>query len=299
MRKFFIILFFLLGSGALFAQELNCGVTINTQQLKTTDPKVFTTLQTSITEFMNTRKWTSDVFQPEEKIDCEIVITITEEVASDRFKAQASIISRRPVFGTDYNTVMLNTIDKDWEFQYVEYQALEFNEALFMNNLTSMLAYYAYIIIGLDYDSFTKKGGDIYYQKAYTIVSQASNREEAGWKSFDGNRNRYWLVNNITDPRFAGMRDVYYQYHRLGLDRLSEDRVKPLEAITKSLQTMDNINRSQPNSMIIQLFFSAKSTEVQGLYSKALPNEKSKAVSYLMRLDPLNAEKYQALLSGN
>lgn len=299
MRNFIFFLFFMVGSSALYAQELNCGVTINTQQLKTTDPKVFNTLQTSITEFMNTRKWTSDVFLPEEKIDCEIVLTITEEVASDKFKAQASIISRRPVFGTDYNTVMLNTVDKDWEFQYVEYQALEFNEAVFLNNLTSMLAFYAYIIIGLDYDSFTKKGGDIYYQKAYTIVSQASNREESGWKSFDGNRNRYWLVNNITDPRFAGMRDVYYQYHRLGLDRLSEDQVKPLEAITKSLQTMDNINRSQPNSMIIQLFFSAKSTEVQGLYSKALPNEKSKAVSYLMRLDPLNAEKYQALLSGN
>jgi hypothetical protein len=299
MRNFLLPLFFALIGSAAIAQELNCGVTINTQQLKTTDPKVFTTLQTSITEFMNTRKWTSDVFLPEEKIDCEIVLTITEEVASDRFKAQASIISRRPVFGTDYNTVMLNTVDKDWEFQYVEYQALEFNEAVFLNNLTSMLAFYAYIIIGLDYDSFTKKGGDIYYQKAYTIVSQASNREESGWKSFDGNRNRYWLVNNITDPRFAGMRDVYYQYHRLGLDRLSEDKVKPIEAITKSLQTMDNMNRSQPNSMIIQLFFSAKSTEVQGLYSKALPNEKSKAVSYLMRLDPLNAEKYQALLSGN
>lgn len=194
---------------------------------------------------------------------------------------------------------MLNTVDKDWEFQYVEYQPLEFNEAVFLNNLTSMLAYYAYIIIGMDYDSFGKKGGDIYYQKAYTIVSQASNREESGWKSYDGTRNRYWLVNNLTDPRFSGMRDVYYNYHRLALDRMYEDQSKPISVITKALQTMDNMNRAQPNSMVIQLFFSAKSSEILGLYGKALPAEKSKAVTYLMRLDPLNAEKYQGLLSGN
>ena len=299
MRNHLLLLLLLFTALAAPAQELNCGVSINTQQLKTTDPKVFATLETSIKEFMNTRKWTNDVFLPEERIDCEFVISITEEVSSDRFKAQASIISRRPVFGTDYNSVMLNTVDKDWEFQYVEYQPLEFNEAVFLNNLTSMLAYYAYIIIGMDYDSFGKKGGDIYYQKAYTIVSQASNREESGWKSYDGTRNRYWLVNNLTDPRFSGMRDVYYNYHRLALDRMYEDQSKPISVITKALQTMDNMNRAQPNSMVIQLFFSAKSSEILGLYGKALPEEKSKAVTYLMRLDPLNAEKYQGLLSGN
>ena len=170
MRNHLLLLLLLFTALAAPAQELNCGVSINTQQLKTTDPKVFATLETSIKEFMNTRKWTNDVFLPEERIDCEFVISITEEVSSDRFKAQASIISRRPVFGTDYNSVMLNTVDKDWEFQYVEYQPLEFNEAVFLNNLTSMLAYYAYIIIGMDYDSFGKKAAiyiikSIYYCK--------------------------------------------------------------------------------------------------------------------------------------
>ena len=297
MRKL-LLLFLILASLHISAQELNCVVSINTQQLKTTDPKVFRTLETAITEFMNTRKWTSDVFLAEERIECEFIITITEEISSDRFRGQVSIISRRPVYGTDYNSVILNTVDKDWEFQYVEYQPLEFNEAAFISNLTSMLAYYAYVIIGMDYDTFSLKGGETFYQKAYTIVSQASNREERGWKSFEGNRNRYWLINNLTDPRYANIRTVYYKYHRLALDKMSEDQAKPITEVTKVLQLMDNLNRAQPNSMIVQLFFSAKSDEIAGIYSNAIPNERNKAVSYLLRLDPLNTEKYQALLTG-
>ncbi len=298
MSRPLVLISVLIWSLSSWAQELNCVVTINTQQLKTTDPKVFRTLETAITEFMNTRKWTNDVFEPEERIECEFIITITEELSSDRFGAQASIVSRRPVFGADYNTTILNIADKDWQFQYVEYQPLEFNEAAFISNLTSMLAYYAYVIIGMDYDTFSPKGGETYYQKAYTIVSQASNREESGWKSFEGNRNRYWLINNLTDPRFASIRTVYYKYHRLALDKLVEDQAKPLAEVTKQLQTLDAINRANPNSMIIQLFFTAKSDEIAGLYSQAVPSERNKAVSYLLRLDPLNTEKYQALLTG-
>ena len=298
MHRLLVFCCLLFISTGLMAQELSCGVSINTQQLKTTDPKVFRTLETAITEFMNTRKWTPDSFQPEERIECEFIITIVEELSSDKFRAQVSIVSRRPVYGTDYNTTLLNTVDKDWEFQYVEYQPLEFNEAAFISNLTSMLAYYAYIIIGMDYDTFSPKGGETYYQKAYTIVSQASNREERGWKSFEGNRNRYWLINNLTDPRYAAIRDVAYKYHRLALDKMSEDQPKPVGEVTKALQALDNINRAQPNSMVVQLFFAAKSDEIAGIYSKALPAERTKAVCYLLRLDPLNTEKYQALLSG-
>lgn len=298
MRKTIFTCLLLLFTGLISAQELNCRVTINTSKLQTTDPKVFQTLETSMNEFMNTRRWTDDVFKPEERIDCELVITIWDELGSNKFTAHTSIISRRPVYGTDYPSTMLNFQDNDWEFQYVEYQPLDYNENQFTDNLTSMLAYYAYIIIGMDYDSFAPHGGDPYFLKAQSIVNQASNRDEKGWKAFDGTRNRYWLVYDLLDPKFTGFRDAFYQYHRQGLDYLYEDQTKPLSVITKALQTMDNINRTQPNSMIMQLFFSAKSDEIMGLYSKAIPAERAKAVSYLVRLDPANADRYQALMSG-
>ena len=183
MRKIFIILSFVFFGSQLFAQEINCAVTINAEKVTQTDPKIFKTLETAIFEFMNTRKWTDDVFLPEERIECQILISITEELSSDRFRAQTSIVSRRPVFGSDYNSTLFNFQDKDFEFIYSEYQPLEFNENQYTNNLTAMLAYYAYIIIGLDYDSFALKGGDKYFLKAQTIVNQASNSDFKGWKS--------------------------------------------------------------------------------------------------------------------
>jgi hypothetical protein len=298
MRKIVLILIVLVNIAPVWGQDLNCAVTVNAEKVTQTDPKIFKKLETSIFEFMNTRKWSDDVIKPDERIECQILITITEEVSSGKFKAQTSIVSRRPVYGTDYNSTLLNFQDKDFEFLYAEYQPLEFNENQFTNNLTAMLAYYAYLVIGLDYDSFSQKGGDKYFLKAQSIVNQASNSDSKGWKSYDGTRNRYWYIYNILDPKFSAIRDVFYQYHRQGLDQMYNDQVKPVTVITKALQTLDNINRTQPNSMVLQLFFSAKSSELLGIYSKAPPAEKAKAVSYLTRLDPLNAESYQQLLTG-
>jgi hypothetical protein len=298
-KQILFSIFFLLTISA-FGQELNCIVTVNSEKATQTDPKIFKTLETSIFEFMSTRKWTDEVYLPEERIECQILITINsqDDKNSDKFYATASIVSRRPVYGSDYNSTLLNYQDKDFEFQYAEYQPLEFNENQFTSNLTSMLAFYAYIIIGMDNDSFAQRGGDKYFIKAQTIVNQASNREEKGWKSYDGTRSRYWLIDNLMDPKFSGFRDSFYQYHRQGLDLMYNDQIKPVAAISKALQTLDNINRTQPNSMIMQLFFSAKSDELLGIYSKAIPAEKSKAVNMLMRLDPVNADSYQELLSG-
>lgn len=300
MHKIFILFTAIIFSFTVEAQELICNVSVNSDKATQTDPKVFKTLETSIFEFMNTRKWTDDVYKPEERIVCQILITINsvDDKKSNKYYASAAVVSRRPVFGSDYNSTLINFQDKDFEFTYEEYQPLEYNENQFTSNLTSMLAFYAYIIIGMDYDSFGLKGGDKYFAKAETIVNQASNREEKGWKSYDGTRNRYWLIDNLMDPKFGGYRDAFYQYHRQGLDLMSSDQIKPVNSITKSLQTLDNINRTQPNSMIMQLFFSAKSDELLGLYSKATPAEKSKAVTMLMRLDPVNADSYQELLSG-
>ncbi len=298
MRNLLFILIVLVNIAPVLGQDLNCAVTVNAEKVTQTDPKIFKTLEISIFEFMNTRKWSDDVIKAEERIECQILITITEEVASGKFKAQCNIVSRRPVYGSDYNSTLLNFQDKDFEFLYAEYQPLEFNENQYASNLTAMLAYYAYLVMGLDYDSFSLKGGDKYFLKAQSIVNQASNSDSKGWKSYDGTRNRYWYVNNILDPKFGAMRDATYQYHRQGLDQMYNDQVKPITVITKALQTLDNINRTQPNSMILQLFFGAKSDELLGIYSKAPPAEKAKAVSYLTRLDPLNADSYQQLLTG-
>lgn len=298
MRKLLLILIATLTAGYAQAQELNCAVTVNADQITQTDRRIFKTLETSIYEFINTRKWTDDNFQADERIECQILITVSEEVSAGKYRGQASIVSRRPVYGSDYNSTLLNFQDKDFEFTYTEYQPLEFNENMFSSNLTHMLAFYVYVIIGMDYDSFSQKGGDKYFLKAQTLVNQASNADARGWKSFDGSRNRFWLINNIMDPSFAAMRDAFYQYHRQGLDNFYNDQTKPVTIITKSLQTLDNVNRITPNSMIIQLFFSAKSDEILGIYSKATPSEKAKAVSYLTRLDPVNADAYQEMLSG-
>lgn len=296
-----LLFFILLICSAQFsiAQELRCGITINTQQLTTTDVKVFKTLETAIREFMNNRRWTDDIFLPEEKIDCELIITVTEEQSAGRYKAQASIISRRPVFGTDYNSTVVNTVDKDFEFAYTEYEPLDFNENTFQSNLTSMLAFYAYMIIGMDYDTFSDKGGEKYFQKAFSIVTQATSREEKGWKAYDGTRNRYWLINNILDVKYAGLRDVYYSYHRQALDQMSEKPADAVKVVLGNLQSIDNINKSNPNSMYVQLFFTAKSDELVGIFSQAIPQDRAKAANYLMKLDPVNIQKYQSLVGGN
>lgn len=298
MRNLILLSIISLSSVFAIAQELNCGVTINTQQLTTTDVKVFKTLESAIREFMNTRRWTDDVFQPEEKIECELIITITEELSSDKFKAQASIISRRPVYGTDYNSTIVNTVDKDFEFSYIEYEPLEYNDNTFLSNLTSLLAYYAYLVIGMDYDTYSNRGGDKYFLKAFNIVNQANAREEKGWKAYDGSRNRYWLITNIQDPKYAGIRDVYYNYHRTALDQMYENPAESVKIVSTNLTTLDNINRSNPNSMYMQLFFTAKSDELVGLFSEASPTDKTKAANILMKLDPVNTSKYQTLLGG-
>ena len=214
LRSFFSLLILtgmLFGGSALQAQELQCGVNVSAPQLRVADPKIFKTLETAIYEFMNNRTWTGDKFKAEEKIRCEINITITDELSIDRFRAQVAIQSSRPLYNSDYQTVTFNWVDKDWEFSYVEYQPLEFNENIVLNNLTSMLAYYAYIIIGLDYDSFALNGGTTYLQKAQKIVNNSQNACEKGWKPYDGIRNRYWLTDNLMNPRFAGYREAFYK----------------------------------------------------------------------------------------
>jgi hypothetical protein len=216
----------------------------------------------------------------------------------DRFRAQVAIQSTRPVYNSDYETILFNWVDKDWEFTYVEYQNLEFNENIYISNLTSMLAFYAYVILAFDYDSYALNGGTQWWQTARKIVQNAQSQQPPprGWNAFDGIRNRYWLTDNLLNPRFAELRTAYYEYHRNALDQFYEDQTTPVSTITECLNKLNQVNTSNPNSMAIQVFFTAKSDELIGIYSEAAAQEKTKAIAMLNRMDAQRANEYRRIL---
>ncbi len=292
MRKILVIILLSIFSKLIISQELNCQVQVVSQQIQGTEKRVFDVLETAIFEFMNNRKWTNDAFKIEERIDCSILINLTDRLAVDEFKGTIKIQSRRPIFKTSYNSVLLNYNDVDFQFKYLESQALDFNETTFTSNLTSVLAYYAYVIIGLDYDSYELNGGTTYLQKALAIVNNAQSAGEKGWKAFDSNKNRYWYINNMMDASFISMRECTYNYHRKGLDVMVDNKEAGRAVIAESLQSLRAVHQIKPLSFSMQVFFNAKSEEVINIFSGAFTDEKAKIVSLLNEIDPTNSIKY-------
>lgn len=289
----------LFGLNSVSAQELNCKVQVIAQRLQNADPQIFKTLENAIFEFMNNRKWTSDVYQNNEKIECTILINVSEELGNDYYRASVSIQSSRPAYNSTYNSIMLNHIDNDWVFQYAQFQPLEFNENAFIGNHTSMLAFYAYTIIGLDYDSFSKKGGEKYFQKAMSIrntVPANLGEKAPGWQPTDGSRNRYWLIQDLMSARYADIREAIYQYHIEGIDKMYENPTKARTAIYNSLESIQTIISDNPNSMLITTFFNTKSDELINIYKGAPSNEKAKALQLLYKIDPSNSQKYKKII---
>jgi hypothetical protein len=281
----------------LYAQELNCQVTVNYSRIGGADQQFYQSMETTIREFLNTRRWTNDVYQEQERIVCNITIMLEERVSTNQFKATTTIQSTRPVYNSGYNSVLLNHTDPDWVFEYVEFQPLEFNENAHLNNLSSLLAYYVYTILGLDYDSFSMLGGSEFHQRAQQIVINAQNAPEPGWRQNQSLRNRYWLNENLVNQSFRGFREGLYIYHRQGLDVMSkadnmiEARKKTTEAITK----MHQVHKAKPGSMLQQVFLAGKMTEIIGIYGKAQPAEKSAVVTMLSEIDPSNLLQYQKI----
>lgn len=301
MKSIGLFSILLLVSHWLVAQELNCQVRVIAPNIQSIDPKVFETLQQSIFEFMNNRKWTNGNYKPEEKIECSMLISITQEISSDKFNSQITIQSNRPVLNSSYNSPLLYIVDKDFAFQYAQFQALEFNDNQFQDNLTSVLAYYAYMIIGLDEDSFAPKGGGNEFQKANAIVTAAQSNAAAGpgWKAYDGTRNRYWLVNNLTNSKIDYIHEVIYKYHRGGLDKMYENSNDARKPILDALNIMNKLKEDAPNAMITQVFFQTKGDELVNIFSKATPQEKATAVQILTQLDASNSPKYQQIMKSN
>lgn len=298
MRKLILIvaLFFY---SRLNAQELNCQVQVLSQQIAGSDKSAFTALQTAIYEFMNNRKWTNESFKLEERIDCSILINLTDRLGTDEYKGTFQVQSRRPIYKTSYNSVLLNFNDQDFQFKYVENQPLEYNENTFTGNLTAVLAYYAYLIIGLDYDSFALNGGTPYLQKSLAISNNAQDAAEPGWKAFESNKNRYWLINNLMDASFVPLRECYYNYHRKGLDVMVDNKEGGRTAIAESIENLKKVHGIKPLSFNMQIFFNAKSDEVINIFSGAFTDEKAKIVTILNEIDPTNANKYAKITNTN
>jgi hypothetical protein len=264
----------------------------------TTEKQIFEQLQKSIFEFMNNTKWTKDNFTTSERIDCSILINVTQKAGTDDYRATIQIQSRRPVFKSSYFSPTFNYIDENFAFRYQQFQQLEFNLNTFSNNITSVLAYYAYVIIANDYDTYSNLGGTEYFQKAQLVVSNAQSAAESGWKSFESNKNRYWIVENALQPVFQPIRECMYKYHRLGLDIMNEKPDEGRKEILKSTELLLGVYKNRPASFIMELFFDAKTDELVNIFSKGFPDEKAKIVETLTTVDPANSTKYFKI-SGN
>ncbi|MBN4081649.1 DUF4835 family protein [bacterium AH-315-C07] len=277
------------------AQELRCDIQITSPQIQSSDKQVFDKLEQAIFEFMNNRRWTNDVFKNEERIECSIMLNITDWDLVAAYLATVTIQSSRPVYGTTYNTTIINLQDDNWSFLYTADQPLEFTITDNLSNLTSMLAYYAYLIIGMDYDTFSSEGGTPQFQKAQTIVENVQSSAASGWKPFENMRNRYWIIESLLTPDFKPLRSLSYKYHRLGLDKMKENVEEPRKIILKGLQDLKSVHIKQPGSYLMQLFFDAKSIEIVDLYSLALPKEKQDAFKILTKIDAAHALDYNKL----
>ena len=299
MKRYLMFLVVLIVfQGTLFAQELRCNISISAQKIQGANKTVFETMQSDLYEFMNNRKWTDQKYAMDERIECNFFINLDEQISSDEFKGSIQIQVRRPVFNSSYETILLNIKDNDFHAKYVEYQTLEFNETSNKDNLTNILAFYAYIVLGMDYDSFTPEGGTEFFQKAQTIVNNSQNAREKGWKAFESERNRYWLVENILNKSYSGFRSCTYQYQRQGLDMMADKPEEGRVAVAESLKLIQKVFRARPSLYILQVFFDAKSDELVNIFSKSLPDERNRVTVILNECDPSNGSKYEKILKA-
>lgn len=296
MNRLLLILFLCLFLLRVHSQELYCTVDVRSQQVQGSDRRIYETLKNAIYEFMNNQQWTNYNYKYNERIECSILFNVTDRPSPDYFRCEMTIALRRPVFNSSYNTVLLNYIDKEVEFEYIENQPLDFSVGIFTSNLTSVLAFYSYVMIGLDFDSFIMDGGDPYYEEALNIVNSAQSSGYKGWSSAEGVRNRYWLLENLTNPSYSGIRSFYYEYHLKGLDIMYEEPEKGRAAILETLSYLQQVKQSRPSLLVLQIISDSKRDEFVNIFSEGAPTEKSNAVKLLNEIDPSNAMSYQKIL---
>jgi len=297
MRKLLLSLALVFGLTQAWSQEIRSSVTINTPKLQTADPKVFKSLKTALEEFVNNRKWTDQEYEPEERIEMNIILTVDEEISQTSFKAQLTVQASRPVYKSGYNSVLFQYLDKDFYFNYGEFEVLDFTEGSFSSNLTSTIAFYAYIVLGMDHDSFEELGGEKYLNKAQDILNAVPRGTAKGWTVNDGNQSRYWLIENLLNVRVKPMRRAMYKYYLLGLDRLSQEdsRAEGIKAMEEALVSIKAVNAAYPSMLLMQIFTNSKREEILNVFEVADFRTKRKIYDCMVKLDGTHASDYQVL----
>jgi hypothetical protein len=302
-RLLLIIALVLFTVKTVTGQELYCNVQVSAQKIQGSNREIFQSMQRDIYEFMNGMVWTDNVFNYSERIECNLLINLDEQLSADEFRGTIQVQLSRPVYNTTYESTVLNFVDNNFQFRYVEFQPLEFNPNSHTSNLVSVLAYYAYLIIGMDFDTFSQEGGNPYFQIAEKIVTNAQSAPEAGWKPYDGsrNRNRYWLIKNMLNKEYSGVRQFVYLYHMKGLDRMESDITQARTEIYESLRRLQDVYRRRPDPFMYYLtvVLEAKVNELVNIFSPGFPEEKSRVVQILTEIDPANETKYRQILSAS
>jgi hypothetical protein len=297
MRKLLTILLTIASFSAL-SQELKCAVSINATQIQTSDASVFKEMENAIEQFMNGRKWTNDTYKNHEKIICNFLITVTKMPSIGTFSASVQVQSARPVYNSSYNSLLFNFADREWEFEYIESMPLEYNDNTFTNNLTSMLAFYAYLIIGLDYDSFSELGGSPYFQRALSVVNNAQQSNLPGWQAIGSNRNRYWIVENLNNPQMVDLRKAIYHYHRHGLDTFEANPDESRQVILNGLKDIKKVRDVNPNAILVVSFFDAKGKELANIFSDGNIQIRRQAYDIITAIDPSNRSNYEKIIQN-
>jgi len=301
MRKLYLSFALLMLGISVFGQELNFSIRVNTQKLQTVDPKVFSTLEQSLTEFFNNQNWTDDDYEPEERINGNITLTIQEELSSSSFKADLAIQTSRPVYGSTYETPLFNHLDKDVTFSYEQYQPVQYSRNSFNDNLSSVLSFYVYLVLGMDYDSFAPFGGEKNFQIAMEIlnnVPQSVAAANPGWRSIENNKNRYWIIENLLTPRVRPYRQAMYDYHRQGLDIMYNNVNTGLAILENAINDVKKVDQAYPNSMIIQSFVNAKAQEIIEIFRGSPYATQNKIIQAMTKIDPAGASKYNKIRKG-
>ncbi|MCW3787248.1 DUF4835 family protein [Plebeiibacterium sediminum] len=296
MKKFLFLILFLI-SVVANAQELQCSVSVVSPSVQGTNKQVYETMQTAIMEFVNGQKWTDNIFSPEERIECSILINIKEVISSNEFSGTIQVQARRPVYNSSYRSMLFNYLDQEFKFKYEEFEPLVYNPNSISSNLVGVISYYAYVILGLDYDSFAKNGGTKYMEQAEKIVSMSQNSRYAGWRSYESKTNRYWFVENYLNEVHRPMRDCIYQYHRLGLDKMSEKPEDGRKQVLSAIEKLTKVHRQRPGTFAMELFFDAKSDELVNIFSESFSMERQRAIEVLTEVDPANSSKYSEKLT--
>jgi hypothetical protein len=300
MRKLILFFVLIIWNLSLISQELNCKVTIvadNKLELSTVDQEVVAQLKQTMEDMMNNTQWTKDKFKVEERINCAMQLQLKEKTGTNGYSGSLQIQTSRPAFNSSYNTTLLNFLDENVAFSYSRNAILIYAPNQFRDNLTSILAFYAYFIIGMDYDSFSLKGGTPYFNEAQQVVSLAQSSGAAGWKSNESNkRNRFWLVDNVLHQLFEPLRECNYLYHRKGIDKLYDDKITARKQIFDALNKLNTVIQTRPNSINLINFAQAKRLELKEICADAETKEKTDLVNLMKKIDPSNATKYDEIL---